>query len=233
MNLKLLGATAAVALGLTASSAFAAEIVSITAIAGNINDGIPLITDFNSTGGTGADNKGGTIDDLNPAFTFTQDTPSLAYTRDGHAGLDSGVSAPPPEDNGGPVGSFYETVQGGGSATLTSLVGISEFSFYMGSPDDFNHVKLTFSGAGGSQTLDGTAIWGGTPPGNGDQSEGFTVIYKFSPDTVNTINFTSDNNAFEFDTLRGGVPEPASWALMIMGFGAAGAMMRRRKAVMA
>ena len=31
----------------------------------------------------------------------------------------------------------------------------------------------------------------------------------------------------------GGVPEPASWALMIMGFGAAGAMIRRRKAVAA
>ena len=31
----------------------------------------------------------------------------------------------------------------------------------------------------------------------------------------------------------GGVPEPASWALMIMGFGAAGATLRRRRTLMA
>ena len=29
----------------------------------------------------------------------------------------------------------------------------------------------------------------------------------------------------------GGVPEPASWALMISGFGVAGSMLRRRRAV--
>ncbi len=32
-----------------------------------------------------------------------------------------------------------------------------------------------------------------------------------------------------FDTTRPGVPEPASWALMICGFGAAGSMLRRRR----
>jgi hypothetical protein len=31
----------------------------------------------------------------------------------------------------------------------------------------------------------------------------------------------------------GAVPEPATWALMIIGFGAAGSTIRRRKAVMA
>ena len=34
---------------------------------------------------------------------------------------------------------------------------------------------------------------------------------------------------FGFVTLGGGVPEPASWALMIVGFGSAGAMLRRRR----
>ena len=33
--------------------------------------------------------------------------------------------------------------------------------------------------------------------------------------------------------LAGGVPEPATWAMMILGFGAAGSMIRRRKAVVA
>jgi hypothetical protein len=30
----------------------------------------------------------------------------------------------------------------------------------------------------------------------------------------------------------GGVPEPATWALMIVGFGGAGAMLRRRRAAL-
>lgn len=36
-----------------------------------------------------------------------------------------------------------------------------------------------------------------------------------------------------FDQPTGGVPEPASWALMIMGFGATGAMLRSRRLVAA
>ncbi|MBI1196456.1 MAG: PEP-CTERM sorting domain-containing protein [Phenylobacterium sp.] len=31
----------------------------------------------------------------------------------------------------------------------------------------------------------------------------------------------------------GGVPEPATWALLVLGFGAAGATMRRRRAALA
>ena len=33
-------------------------------------------------------------------------------------------------------------------------------------------------------------------------------------------------------TLQGGVPEPTSWALMITGFGLAGATLRRRRSVL-
>jgi hypothetical protein len=39
---------------------------------------------------------------------------------------------------------------------------------------------------------------------------------------------TAGNASILFDAPSGGVPEPASWALMIMGFGASGALLRRR-----
>jgi hypothetical protein len=41
--------------------------------------------------------------------------------------------------------------------------------------------------------------------------------------------FTGDNSHSVAVDLQTGVPEPAAWSLMIMGFGAAGAMLRRRR----
>ncbi|MBS0360448.1 MAG: PEPxxWA-CTERM sorting domain-containing protein [Proteobacteria bacterium] len=138
------------------------------------------------------------------------------------------LSAPPPADNG-VAGAFYETVESGGVATLSIADAISNFQFYMGSPDTFNGITINFANAALSPvTLNGEAIWGGTPPGSGDQSLGFTVTYHFDA-PVSSIVFTSDNNSFEFDKLAGSVPEPATWALMIMGFGGAGALVRNRR----
>lgn len=46
-------------------------------------------------------------------------------------------------------------------------------------------------------------------------------------------NYANDSIGVDFTLEGGGVPEPATWALMIMGFGGAGAMLRRRTAVAA
>ena len=37
------------------------------------------------------------------------------------------------------------------------------------------------------------------------------------------------NQGFDRDALGGGVPEPAAWTMMILGFGAVGAVLRRRR----
>jgi PEP-CTERM motif len=44
---------------------------------------------------------------------------------------------------------------------------------------------------------------------------------------------TANGTTFNFEVAAAGVPEPASWALMILGFGSAGAMLRRRKGAVA
>ncbi|HEX3367289.1 PEPxxWA-CTERM sorting domain-containing protein [Phenylobacterium sp.] len=229
MKLRLLALAATTATALAAASSASAVTYTINAVAGvNITD--PLITDFNS-------DQAGNITDLATGYQFDQGGNGLAFTRDGGLGLLPNVSAPPPADNN-VSGAYYETVLGnGGSATLTSDVGMNDFQFYMGSPDDFNGMSFTFVDTSNQAvTLNGQAIWGGNPQGNGDQSEGFTVSYHFDT-AVKSITFTSGNqNAFEFDKLAGGVPEPASWALMMLGFGGAGSILRskrRRQAVAA
>jgi hypothetical protein len=235
MRFKLLAAAAVGALFAMTSAAHAVEVVSITKTAGYVAPAPgTLITDFNSTGGTttnssnpGSFLQGGTITDIAAGFTFVQN--SGAYTRDGGAGLDSGMSAPPPADNG-VDGAYYETVLTGGSATLTSDVGLSSFSFYMGSPDDYNGLTITIMGQGGSIIETGSQIWGGAPDGTGLQTLGYTITYTFSPGAAHTIEFTSTGNSFEFDRLAGvTVPEPASWALMIGGFGLAGVTLRAKR----
>jgi hypothetical protein len=169
------------------------------------------------------------IDDFDNAitagFTFTQDVG--AYVRSGALGLDSGVTAPPPGDV-----TNYETVLGGGLATLTTTNILKNFSFYLGSPDTFN--SITFYGLGGYQeTLSGAAILGAAVNADGDQSVGRRVSYDFGSERVVRIEFASGGNSFEFDSLAGkfeAVPEPSTWAMLIMGFGAIGAMIRRRRA---
>jgi len=69
----------------------------------------------------------------------------------------------------------------------------------------------------------------------------FFVVWNSGAATSASIGLKNDNDAYSgndfalddisFDTAP--VPEPATWALMIMGFGTAGAMLRRRRAVAA
>jgi len=159
---------------------------------------------------------------LAAGFSFTQN--AGAYVRSGALGLDPGISAPPPGDT-----SNYETVLSGGLATLTSTRALRAFSFYLGSPDSWNTVR--FYGTGGLvASLSGAQIWGSTTGDNGDQGWGRRVSYDFGGAVVNKIEFASSGNSFEFDSLAAApAPEPAVWAMMILGLGTVGAALRRRR----
>jgi hypothetical protein len=51
--------------------------------------------------------------------------------------------------------------------------------------------------------------------------------------TANAGDYIVNNRFIDPLAPTGGVPEPTAWSLMILGFGAAGAMIRRRRAVLA
>jgi MYXO-CTERM domain-containing protein len=156
-------------------------------------------------------------------FTFTQGPGS--FVRSGALGLESGVSAPPPGDV-----SMYETVTGGGFATLTSAAPMTRFSFFLGSPDSYNSIR--FEGAGFDVLLAGSALFSPPTAFNGDQSVGRRITYDFGGAKVNKITFLSSGNSFEFDDIAAGVsaaPEPASWAIMLMGMFGLGGLLRSQR----
>lgn len=152
---------------------------------------------------------------------------NLAYSGDvdvfdGSDGLQLNVAAPPPGTT-----SNYLAIQSGGSATLTTPVALNRLSVYIGSPDSFNSIR--FIGLNGYDvTLTGAELAAGAF--NGNQSVGRRMTYNFGGDQVTQVIFSSAENSFELDNIAvSAVPEPATWAMMIAGFGMAGAALRRRR----
>jgi opacity protein-like surface antigen len=125
----------------------------------------------------------------------------------------------------------YLTIPGGADATLTSLKGIRSFSLYMGSPDTYNSIQ--FIGKNGfNQTLSGGQLSAGDT--NQQWSWGARVNFNFGDAEVTQVILRSSQNSFESDNFAvAAVPEPATWAMMIMGFGAMGALLRRRQYALA
>lgn len=134
----------------------------------------------------------------------------------------------------GSTGNFA-AVQNGGSYSV-DFGPTDAFSFVLGSLDTYNTLTLHYEGGASQDYIGGQIVNDLTFP-SGDQISGLTngvVTYRVT-DGARLIGatFTSTGDSFEFDNLAtGAVPEPASWALMIAGFGLAGAAMRRRNRAM-
>jgi hypothetical protein len=125
-----------------------------------------------------------------------------------------------------------------GLATLTSLGGgFTAFSLFMGSPDTYNYVTINWLDGSPATVLNGAALSnGGTLfPTTGDQSLAYRVNIDFGGQRAQSVTLQSiGQNAFESDGWAvSAVPEPATWAMMITGFGLAGVAIRRRRTTFA
>lgn len=103
-----------------------------------------------------------------------------------------------------------------------------------------NTAGITFAGLGATYDLDGRLLTTGTgnrltsTPNTYNNQGGLKNLggWWFSVDTVDENGATgakAARDAFVVTT----VPEPSTWGLMILGFGGAGAMIRRRRTVFA
>ena len=121
----------------------------------------------------------------------------------------------------------------GGSYTV-QFAATNLFAFVLGSLDTYNTLTLRYED-GSSQAYAGGQIINDLSFPSGDQISGETngvVSYRVtSGPRLTGATFTSSANSFEFDNLAAAVPEPATWAMMIGGFGMIGAASRRRAKV--
>jgi len=130
-------------------------------------------------------------------------------------------------------GSRYLSVLANGSASI-NLGAVSAFSLDFGSLDQYNTLTLTFDD-GTTQAFTGDVLNGAFPADGNTTSPTTNGRLQFLADagqTITSINFASSQNSFEIDDLAvSAVPEPATWAMMIGGFGLVGGAMRRRRSV--
>ncbi len=145
---------------------------------------------------------------------------------------DDGLGAEPAIAEGVKENSFYLSANDGDSAILKSTTGYREVSLYWGSIDAYNTLDLLDALGGTIASYTGNQI---EMPANGAQFQGSTnrrVNFKISgsDSPIYGLKFASKSPAFEVDNIAfsSAVPEPASWAMMIGGFGLVGGAMRRR-----
>ena len=123
---------------------------------------------------------------------------------------------------------LIEIVLGGGFAVV-SFAATTAFQFDWGSIDSYNTLTI-YSTAGSPIIIPGTNF---TNPANGNQvSPGTNGLFTVTGDAgekFTGFKLESSQNSFEIDNLAVAVPEPTTWALMIMGFGGAGVMIRSRR----
>ena len=132
----------------------------------------------------------------------------------------------------GGVASASSVYGGGYLATNANDGNTSGSMFHSGSPDGSQFLQIIL---GHTSTLTRLTLWGSTEGFNGRDL--YTVtIYNGANEVLYSGNLDSRVDRLSsvtFDdpisTGGGGVPEPATWAMMILGFGAVGTVVRSRR----
>lgn len=130
--------------------------------------------------------------------------------------------------------SQYLSIENGQFANLTTPL-LSTISFYVGSLDGYNGVTFTHQD-GTTETFMGSAIDSllTTVDANGNQEAANSngrLSFTFS-DPITAVHFSSASNSFEISNIATtmiNLPEPTGWAMMLLGFGGTGALLRRRR----
>jgi hypothetical protein len=155
-----------------------------------------------------------------PTFTNVSSGGVAIFTAADSSPVVGGANAAEPY---GDTSSFASVGSGSihpASATIVAPSGSTYIGLYLGSVDSFNNITLN-QASGASITYDGDQLFNPANP-TGNQGNGGSVYLNFfdTGSTFTSITFTSNGTAEEFDNVAfaSAVPEPATWAMMILGF---------------
>jgi hypothetical protein len=117
-----------------------------------------------------------------------------------------------------------------GSGSISFSQALSSFTFQWGSPDSYNTVEY-FSGNKLLGSFTGSAV--PTGYGNGDRSiSAFATFTTNALNPITEVKFFSNGNAFEtasFSYVALPVPEPQTYAMLLIGLGLIGFIRFRHK----
>ncbi len=174
--------------------------------------------------------------DFQTATTGNTGSPA-GFVRTGGEVMSGNVTTVGANPFGAPADNFFLYVMGGGVSTIATtapgITGYKNISFYMGSMDAGNTVELLGAGGAVLKRYTGTDLAMPVAAEGQQTLAGTNRLLSFAAGTnevLTGIRFSSSVNSLEADNVRftAAVPEPATWAMMLVGFGMVGTGMRYR-----
>jgi hypothetical protein len=152
----------------------------------------------------------------------------LSFSGSGLVILNPGTAGGQGAEPFGDTTNFLSVTAGGIANVVVTGPAVNQISFFWGSVDGFN--TITFNGDL-NNSFTGSELAGLSDSGcqgSPDCNRFVTFI-----GSISSFTLSSTGNAFEVDSFTTqvrGVPEPSTWAMMILGFFSVGFMAYRRKA---
>lgn len=178
---------------------------------------LPLVTDFSS------DTAGSAPSYAPTGYSWSGDAVVLDSS--------SGAGAAPAFSASTSDPGNFLSVEAGQTETLNFAAGIKDVAIYVGSLDSYNNLNFTFTGP--NVNYSGTDLGAVSGADNGNQTAANTNgVFLFSfASPINSVTLSSSQNSFEIASISAAVPEPMTWAMMIVGLTAVGGVLRSRKKV--
>jgi hypothetical protein len=211
-------AVVAVVAGLSVCTAAKAAVVTVSVAGAGLDTNVGM--NFSSQTASTSNNA--------PAFFTVGDWTFTTGNNPVQVNIGSGGNGAQPLGTAG----NYLSVLGNGTENV-SFSPRSSFSFFWGSIDDYN--TITIFTTNGSEALTGADV--ASLVGDGVQATGCQTVtncnrYFTFTDTggdITGFSMSSAQNSFEITNISAAVPEPATWAMMILGFLGIGFMAYRRQ----